>query len=34
MKTINKYGMIYHVSSPRRPNEIPSESAMFGIKKR
>ena len=34
MKTINKYGTRYHVSSPRRPNENPTENAIREIKKR
>ena len=34
MKTINNYGNRYHVSSPRRPHENPSESAICEIKKR
>ena len=34
MKTINKYGTRYHVSSPRRPNENPTEGAIREIKNR
>ena len=34
MKTINKYGTRYHVSSPIIPNENPTEGAISEIKKR
>ena len=34
VKTINKYGTRYHVSSPRRSNDYPAESAIFKINKR
>ena len=34
MKTLRKYEIQYHISSPRRPNENPSEQAIHGIKYR
>ena len=34
LKTISKYGTRYHVSSPRRPNDNPTESAICEIKKK
>ena len=34
MKSINKYGTKYCVSSPRRPNENPTEGSIRAIKKR
>ena len=34
MKTINKCGMIYHISGPIRPNDNPVESTICEIKKR
>ena len=34
MKTINKYGTKYNVSSPRRPNENPTEGAIREINNR
>ena len=33
MKTISMYGTRYHVSSPRRPNQNPTEGAIRGKKK-
>ena len=33
MKTINKYGTRYQVSSPIRPNKNPTEEAIREIKK-
>ena len=32
VKTVNKYGTRYHVSSPRRLNENPTEGAIREIK--
>ena len=34
MKTINKYGTIYHVSSPIRPTEDSTKGAIREIKNR
>ena len=33
MKTMNKYGTRYHVSSPRRPNDNPTERVIRKMKK-
>ena len=33
-KTLNKYKIPYHVSSPRRPNENPAEGSIREVKRR
>ena len=34
MKTLRRYDIKYHVSSPRRPNENPAEATIHEVKKR